>query len=373
MAAITTYETAAGRQYRIRYRKPDGSQTDKRGFRRKSDAEQFLAAITVSKSRGEYIDPADSRITIGELGADWISTQTHLKPSTARSVESTWRVQVEPVWGGRGVAEVRHSEIQQWVDEVAQTHSSTTVKRAHGILSAIFQRAIRDRRISSNPAQSMNLPRRNPLQRVYLSGAQVRMLAEQAHPHGTLVSVLAYTGLRWGEATALRVRDIDLERRRLTVAVNAVNVGSTIVVGTPKTHRARSVPYPAFLSSAIAEQCSGKPEDQLVFGDGKTHLPRAHSEHGWFARAVTRCQKLDPTFPRITPHDLRHTTASLAISAGANVKAIQRMLGHASATMTLDTYADLFEDDLETVATKLDQAARADHVDRLGTNPQKKF
>src|SRR6218665_3359050 len=282
MAAITTYETAPGRQYRLMYLKPNGSQTEKRGFRRKSDAEQFLAVITVSKSRGEYIDPDDSRITIGELGAGWISTQTHLKPSTARSVESTWRVQVEPVWGGRGVAEVRHSEIQQWVDEVAHTHNSTTVKRAHGILSVIFQRAIRDRRISSNPAQSMNLPRRNPLQRVYLSGAQVRMLAGQAHPHGTLVSVLAYTGLRWGEATALRVRDIDLERRRLTVAVNAVNVGSTNVVGTPKTHRARSVPYPAFLSCAIAEQCSGKPEDQLVFGDGKAHLPRAHSEHGWF-------------------------------------------------------------------------------------------
>lgn len=59
--------------------------------------------------------------------------------------------------------------------------------------------------------------------------------------------------------------------------------------------------------------------------------------------------------PRITPHDLRHTAASLAISAGANVKAVQRMLGHASAVMTLDTYADLFEDDLGSVAEVLDR------------------
>jgi integrase len=56
-------------------------------------------------------------------------------------------------------------------------------------------------------------------------------------------------------------------------------------------------------------------------------------------------------------HDLRHTAASLAISAGANVKAVQRMLGHASAAMTLDVYADLFDDDLDHVAGRLDEAA----------------
>jgi integrase len=58
----------------------------------------------------------------------------------------------------------------------------------------------------------------------------------------------------------------------------------------------------------------------------------------------------------VTPHDLRHTAASLAVSAGANVKAVQRMLGHASAAMTLDVYADLFDDDLEAVATALHDA-----------------
>lgn len=65
---------------------------------------------------------------------------------------------------------------------------------------------------------------------------------------------------------------------------------------------------------------------------------------------MTRCQKADPTFPRVTAHDLRHTAASLAISAGANPKVVQRMLGHASAAITLDVYADLFESDLDSVA-----------------------
>jgi integrase len=70
----------------------------------------------------------------------------------------------------------------------------------------------------------------------------------------------------------------------------------------------------------------------------------------WLSGAVARCQKADPTFPRVTAHDLRHTAASLTISAGANPKVVQRMLGHASAAMTLDVYADLFDSDLESVA-----------------------
>jgi integrase len=73
------------------------------------------------------------------------------------------------------------------------------------------------------------------------------------------------------------------------------------------------------------------------------------------AGAVERCQKADKTFLRITAHALRHTAASLAISAGANVKLVQRMLGHASAAMPLDVYADLFDDDFTAVADKLSE------------------
>jgi integrase len=76
-----------------------------------------------------------------------------------------------------------------------------------------------------------------------------------------------------------------------------------------------------------------------------------------FNTAVAACMEADPTFPKITVHDLRHTAASLAVSAGANVKAVQRMLGHASAAMTLDVYADLFDEDLDAVAVALDRDA----------------
>ncbi len=75
--------------------------------------------------------------------------------------------------------------------------------------------------------------------------------------------------------------------------------------------------------------------------------------------------------PRITPHTLRHTAASLAIAAGANVKVVQTMLGHKSATMTLDLYGHLFADQLDEVADEMDLArvSAQDHADFLRANP----
>jgi integrase len=82
------------------------------------------------------------------------------------------------------------------------------------------------------------------------------------------------------------------------------------------------------------------------------------SRNGRFTTAVRDAQSVDDTFPRVTPHDLRHTAASLAAQAGAHVKAVEKMLGHSSAAMTLDVYADLFGDDLVRVAAILDAAKR---------------
>jgi hypothetical protein len=119
---------------------------------------------------------------------------------------------------------------------------------------------------------------------------------------------------------------------------------------------------PEFMSrypDPLSMQCAGRPVGELVF-PGRTggYLPRPKSDGGWFAGAVKRAA-VQP----ITPHDLRHTCASLAVSAGVNVLALQRMSGHTSAKVTLDTYADLFDDDLDAVAESLHSrySRTADH------------
>lgn len=363
MGSIAAYQTTDGKRYRVRYRKPDRSQTDKRGFRTKREAELYLASVEVRMATGEFIDASASRVTIDELGAQWLSMQTHLKPSSYAVVEVAWRVHVRPKWGRRVLGDIRHSEVQAWVSDLSKRKSATVVIRAYGVLAGMIDIAVKDRRIPSNPARGANLPRKTGKERHYLTHAQVQLLADESRTNSTLVLFLAYTGLRWGEAVGLRVHSVDMVRRRVLVRGNAVNVRGTIIPGTPKSHEARSVPFPAFLAEPLQKQCEGKSRDQLVFGDGVEFTPTPTQGDGWFAGARKRCVEVDPNFPAsLTLHDLRHTAASLAISAGANVKAVQRMLGHASAAMTLDTYADLFDDDLDAVAEALD-VAKANTLD----------
>jgi integrase len=168
-----------------------------------------------------------------------------------------------------------------------------------------------------------------------------------------------------GEAVGLRVRDPDMLRRRANVEENAVQSGTQIYVGTPNTHQLRDVPLPAFLLLYLARQCEGKDRDDPLFGGGDGgHLKRPHPTSGWFAIAVA-----ESGVPRAMPHDLRDTAANLAVSAGTNVKAVQKMLGHASAAMTLDVYSDLFDDDLDAVATALDVAREKSAHARASAGP----
>jgi integrase len=118
-------------------------------------------------------------------------------------------------------------------------------------------------------------------------------------------------------------------RRRLNVYQSASEVEGVIRVGAPKNWEKRDVPFPTFLAEPIARRCKRKAPDGLVFDDGNgngNYLRRPRTTHGagsWFGLAIVAAG-----IERITPHDLRHTAASLAISSGANVKAVQRMLGH---------------------------------------------
>jgi len=121
------------------------------------------------------------------------------------------------------------------------------------------------------------------------------------------------------------------------------------------------VPPPAFLTLLLARHCENKDREALLWSDPTGgHLRRPHPVSGWFTKAVTASG-----VPRLTPHDLRHVAVSLAVSAGANVKTVQKMLGYASAAMTLDISADLFDDDLEAVAGALDQVRSHENVANL--------
>lgn len=231
--------------------------------------------------------------------------------------------------------------------------------RAYGVLASILDDAVYDERISTNPAGKgkVTLPKKVKRRHGYLTHDEAHRLADASGKYRLLVLVLAYPGIRWGEVTALRVEDVDVARRRIHTSRNAVQVHGEIHVGTPTSHSSRVVPVPEFVLNELRPTLAGRQRDALVFpGPTGSFMRRTRSSDGpksWFKTALPVAE-----LPLMTVHDLRHTAASLAVQSGANVKTIQRMLGRTSAAMTLDVYSDLFDDDLDDVATALDRATR---------------
>lgn len=168
-----------------------------------------------------------------------------------------------------------------------------------------------------------------------------------------IVLFLAYTGLRWGELAGLRVGRLDLMRRRAAIVETYVVVDGHVQPSDPKNLERRDVPLARFLIDDLAAHVAGMHSEALVFGGEKAGAPMRSRT---FQRAVFDEAATAVGLEGLTPHSLRHTAASLAIAAGADVKVVQQMLGHKSATMTLDLYGHLFPDRLDTVADAMDAA-----------------
>ncbi|MFW0789656.1 tyrosine-type recombinase/integrase [Gordonia sp. CPCC 205333] len=354
MATIESYTTRSGKRYRVRYRTPEHRQTDKRGFATKRAAEAFANTVEVEKLTGDYVAPARGLVTVAELQPAWMDRKRAASSASwTLSLETAWRVHVEPRWGTTRVADIDTLAVEAWISGLSGEKSPTVVLRAHGVLAGILDDAVRakPKRLASNPSRLVtNLPQKAKKKHVYLTAEDVADLAAAAGPRAPIVYVLAYCGLRWGELVALRVSDVEFLRRRISVHRNAVWVGQQCVVGETKGREARSVPVPQFVLDMLAAECREKALADLVFpGDDGEFRARPKSGRGWFANAVKRAG-IDST---TTPHSLRHTCASLTVSAGGNVLALARMLGHKDASVTLRVYSDLFDSDLDSLAEQL--------------------
>lgn len=363
MASVEKYDTKAGTRYMARWRDDDGKQRLKRGFHLRRDALAYGSELEVAKAKGRYLGPEDSRVTFWFVAEEWYDSLVHLKPTTRNSYRHHLDSRILRKFGSREIGSITHAELQRWVTELSKELKASSLRYPMHVASAVFGYAVKTRRIGHNPADDLNLPRVLRREKAYLTHGQVETLAgEVPDNYRVLIYTLAYGGLRIGEAIALRARDVDLDRRRLSVNRAAAETGGQVVIGTPKSHEQRSVPPPAFVAEMLGDQMNAEVgPDDLVFPGTRGAMIRPNNfRKRVFGPAVAQCALSDPSFPAsLTPHGLRHTCASLAVSAGANVKALQKLLGHASASMTLDRYADLFDSDLDDVAERLDAQRRS--------------
>lgn len=372
-------------RWRARYRDARGREHAQH-FTRRIDAQHWLDTVTTAVQTGTYVDPALGKITVAQWSERWLAGQAHLKPSTYERYASVVREHVIPAWGQLSLANVSHADVQTWVSRLTAARSASTARKAHRVLSLMLSLAVRDGRLVKNPADGVGLPRETERDRLYLTHTQVRELAtacadppasvtkrraERGHvsaDYELVVLFLAYTGVRFGEMAALRVRRLDPLKRRIEIAEAVTSVNGTLVWGTPKGHARRWVSVPRFVAERLGEHVAGRAPEDLVFTSPQGDPLRASN----FRRDVFTPAAQRLGLENLVPHGLRHTAASLAIAAGADVKVVQQMLGHKSATMTLDLYGHLFDDRLDEVAEALDRAARAsvqraDNVLRMPT------
>lgn len=342
---------------RINFR---GRYVASRTFLRKGDAQAWERDAKTALASGTWVDPhAHELVTVSDWVTRWLETKEGGKPSAILDRKSIAKNHVLPVFGRLPLAAVRPSAVAEWAIGLTKTHSPSTARRALAVLRNVFNLAIADGAAVRNPAVGIRLPSQQPGEPFAYSHEQVAALVREmpTERDKVLVLVLAYGGPRWGEVTALRPASIREDGTvRLSEAWAETN--GKLYLGDLKTHAARTIVLPNLIFSRLVEWSQTKPDqNSLLFHGSNPKAPLRTSN--WTPRVLIPAIER-ANLPRITPHNLRDTAASLAIQAGASVATVSRLLGHQDATTTLRHYATFFPSDLDTLASRLDAYIRLD-------------
>jgi integrase len=368
---IPTARHGRGARWAVRYAGPDGKERS-RSFATKDAAVAWDAARRTDNGAGRALDPTAGRRTVGDYADRWLAAKAGLTPAARHWYSVAVRVHVRPRWGATSVTAVTRAAVNEWLAELAAGTATTTTRPGQGlspgrvrgmyvVLHGILEHAVDDRAIAANPASGARLPKVRRGQVVPLTAAELARLHDalpagryrggEQH-HRLVLLTLAFSGLRFGELVALNVGD--LAGRRLLVDDAETQVNGRRVHGETKTHAERSVSLPAAVAERLATLAAGR-----AAGEPLILAPKGGRwAYGTWKRALaTACERAGLGHTRT--HALRHTAASLAISAGADVKVLQHMLGHAQASMTLDTYGHLMGDRLDEVSDALESLVPA--------------
>ncbi|MGK2877631.1 MAG: tyrosine-type recombinase/integrase [Solirubrobacterales bacterium] len=337
--------------WRVRWYGPDRKERSK-SFRTQRDAKRFEAERLAS--RDGWISPQRGTVRLVSVWEKFNESQSHLKPSTLNGYQSAWHAHISPAFGEWQVGKIRFAEISEWVGAMSKARKPATTRKAFRVLSRILGWAVDAGLVGRNEATGVKLPRQARHDVQVATASQVMALSAVVNPRAEdLVLFLAFTGVRWGEAAALQVGDVDLEKRRIRVRRATVAVSGKLNLGSPKSHQHRDVPIVDVLAPILKRRMRGRDPSQLVFPTNR-ETPWSNDnfrrDSNW--RKATAAVGLEGF--RI--HDLRHTAASLMIQSGATVVDVSAVLGHASSHTTLTIYAHLIGSRLDDVNNLMNAA-----------------
>jgi integrase len=353
---VQRYTTRSGRvRYRARV-KSHGRYVATQVFDRRADAVAWEQDQTRRLRLGDWVDPRRGRVPLSIVATSWLTSRNAVKRRTRESDEAAWRNHIEPRFGAWPVASITTAEISSWVGGlIAKGLAPATATRSLATLRSILSHAVADGRVAANAAATVKAPSRGQTRREghALSVPMLRRLAgECTGPYAELVLVLGLAGLRWGELAGLRVGDlVHVPGRglRLQRTVLASRGGGELYVDTLKNNRARTVPLVAELVPIVDRWAAGKAPEEWLFTAPEGGSLR---ESNWKRSVSWTGARTAIGVPSLRVHDLRHTAASIWLGQGADPKVVQRVLGHATAAMTMDLYGHLLDANLWAAAQK---------------------
>jgi len=341
-------------------------------FQRLADAEAFRTKTEHDIRSGVYIGPEIASKTFSDAADAWMAGKKKPTGSSLRRYRDALDIWVLPTWSHRQLSNIRRTEIDDWLSDLitgAAVHAADRQVRGAGLspaslaavwvpFSASLSHAVTLEWLRTNPARGVELPRPKLQEKVFLSYPEVDRLSAAALEltgrldDAALVELMAYSGLRPGEGVALQVSSVALAARRIKIRRTiTVDVNGKAVFGEPKHGERRDVPIAPHIAESLARLTEGKSPDAPLLQSARGHYINIHNWRGRVWNPALNIAGLENR--SLTPKALRHSAASMAIAAGADVKVVQQMLGHADASMTLNTYADLWPDRLDEVASAM--------------------
>lgn len=336
-------------KWRARYRDEAGREHAKH-FARRVDAQRWLDQVTASVVRGDYVDPRAGQVTLASYAAGWEAVQVH-SAGSARIVDNALRIHLLPALGQHPIAAVRPTMVQGFVRELeAKGLAAGTVRNLYDVTARVFAAAVDDRVIARTPCVKIRLPKGDGVEVVPPTLEEIEAVRAQLAPRWQVLPlVLAGSGLRIGELLGLGTFDVDYLRR--TIRVERQRLQSGAIAPLKSKASRRTVPIGRTVVDALTDHLAEHAgTDEALFVD---ELGRPLTYGRWKKVLAAAALQADVD---LTSHDLRHFAASALISGGASVKQVQTFLGHASAVITLRTYAHLFPGDEDRTRNVLDAA-----------------
>lgn len=341
---------------------------------KRQDAERELTKRLNAVHDGTDVEP--SKLTVREYVADWLGNETGLSPKTLERYKQLAEQQVYPHLGNRVMQKLKPSEVQVWHGVLAKSGgkngrplSPQTVVHAHRVLHKALQRALAAEIIWRNVASAVSPPSVPDDEIQILAPDQLNLVAsklEHVFPMRTISATLLGTGMRRGELCALHWRDIDLDGAMVSITKSVEETRDGLRIKATKTKRGKrtiSLPQSTVeelrtyrrreLEQRLALGLGRLEPGNLVFHDNGELLSPDRLSNDW--RAAVNAHGL----PSVRLHALRHTHASILISAGLDVLSISRRLGHSTPTTTLTVYGHLFRDKNETSAAAFEAALQS--------------